>query len=125
MGPGGTFEPLAVERALLEERAAALARVTDLFEEAWREAWALWGQGLALGEEEQLAAYGEALHRLRFRRWCLLVQREALGLYRHERLDELFPFPPLPVQRDPCGRGSGAVDFGPSFPYPTHGPTGR
>lgn len=96
MKAGGLFPPLSVERALLKERAAALARVTDLFEEAWREVWDLWRQGPGQGKEGDRTAYEEALRRLRFRLWCLLVQREALGLYRHERLHELFPFPTAP-----------------------------
>ena len=125
MGAGGAFEPLPIERALLEERAASLARVTDLFEEAWREAWDLWRQGPAQGKGGNLEAYGEALRRLRFRRWCLLVQREALGLYRHERLEELYPFPPPPPEPEPPGKGNHPVDFAPTFPYATLGPTGR
>lgn len=125
MGLPKAFEALSVERALLKERAEALSRMTDLFEEAWREAWDLWRRGPGRGKEEDLAAYEEALRRLRFRRWCLLVQREALGLYRHERLEELYPLPPIPASRDLSGRGREAVDFAPSFPYPTCGPTGR
>ncbi len=103
MGLPKAFEALSVERALLQERAEALGRVTDLFEEAWREAWGLWRRGPGRGEEADPAAYEEALRRLSFRRWCLLVQREALGLYRHERLEELYPLPPAPAGRDLSG----------------------
>lgn len=82
---------------LQEERAAALARISRHLERlieqlhATREQIA---QGTREDRARDIAAYRE-LHRQAVKyRWYLEVQREALGLRHHHRLDEFYPIPP-------------------------------
>jgi hypothetical protein len=79
-------------RDLQAERASALARVTEELERALaelREAdLAAGSPGAAERRKEALAHAGERL-------WCLIVQREALGLTRHEVLYDVLRVPPL------------------------------
>jgi hypothetical protein len=86
---------LHLERELVAERAAALARIAETFERLSRRlaqaGAALAGQGATDGA---LAAY-RALRREALRwRWYLEVQREAVGFLRHDDLERLYPVPP-------------------------------
>ena len=85
-------------RELNEERAAALRRISGTLE-------SLIGQLHASRERVRRASSGDrdrelaALRDLRARalkyRWYLEVQREALGIRRHEALDEFYKVPPI------------------------------
>jgi hypothetical protein len=92
-----------LEEEFRQERAAALGRIGRTLEghlatlqrlrAAWRDAPA--------PDREQLAAQYADVHRQAVRyRWYLEVQREAVGLRRHERLDEQYRVPP-PAIDDP------------------------
>ena len=88
-----------IETELQAERAAALARIAGRLEELvarLAESWSLLGR---LGDEnrrERLAAYRALRAEARLYRWYLEVQRDALGLRRHDGLDEFYPIPPEP-----------------------------
>jgi hypothetical protein len=85
-------------RELNEERVAALRRISGALE-------SLIGQLHASRERMRQASGADrdreivALRDLRARaltyRWYLEVQREALGLRRHEALDEFYRVPPI------------------------------
>ncbi len=87
-----------VERELQEERAAALARIAGRLGELVAQLGEARSRLGGLGPDERrgaLEAY-RALHaEARLYRWYLEVQREAVGLRRHDGLDELFPIPAL------------------------------
>jgi hypothetical protein len=73
--------------------------------EAEAEAAARPSQATAERRRQALARAGERL-------WCLVVQREAMGLTRHQVLDEVLKIPPAvhavmgPGPRPPGPRGS-------------------
>jgi hypothetical protein len=51
----------------------------------------------AMPERDRSAAlgrYASLLERARTWRWYLEVQREAVGLTRHDLIDQLYPLPP-------------------------------
>ena len=85
-------------RELNEERVAALRRISGTLE-------SLIGQLQASRERVRRASSADrdreltALRDLRARalkyRWYLEVQREALGIRRHEALDEFYKVPPI------------------------------
>lgn len=87
-----------IQREIQAEKAAALARIAGTLEDIL----ARMGRAEAAardadGEERDrlLARHGDLrLRALRYR-WYLEVQREAVGLTRHETLDELYPIPDL------------------------------
>ena len=83
-------------RELNEERAAALLRISRTLD-------ALIAQLRATRERlahvqgddrpREIAAYQELRREALRYRWYLEVQREALGLLQHHRLDEFYPIP--------------------------------
>jgi hypothetical protein len=84
-------------KELQEERAAALARISRRLESLIDQLHATRTQ-IAHGRDEErardVAAYRE-LHRQAMKyRWYLEVQREAVGLTQHHRLDEFYRIPP-------------------------------
>jgi hypothetical protein len=85
-----------VERELQAERAAALARIAGRLGELVARL-AEMRTGLPSqpgpGRKEQLEAYRAVRQEARLYRWYLEVQREALGLRRHDGLDEHYPIP--------------------------------
>lgn|SRR2546425_6045989 len=83
-------------RDLNEERIAALRRISGTLESLIEQLQALRTRipQLAGGERaRELSAYRELRRRAILYRWYLEVQREALGLYHHHRLDEFYPVP--------------------------------
>jgi len=85
-------------KELQEERAAALARISRRLERLLDQLQATREQ-IARGRDEDraraIAAYRE-LHKEAVKyRWYLEVQREALGLRQHHRLDEYYKVPAL------------------------------
>jgi hypothetical protein len=85
-------------KELQEERAAALARISRRLERLLEQLQATREQ-IAQSREEDRARDIEAYRELRQQavkyRWYLEVQREAIGLRHHQRLDEFYPIPPL------------------------------
>jgi len=86
-----------VEQEIQQERAAALGRIGrtlhDLIERLarLRERYA----GAGHEERQQIVRdYSDVMDRARLYRWYLEVQREAVGLRRHECLDRIYPVPP-------------------------------
>ena len=84
-------------RELQEERAAALARISRRLERLIEQLQATREQ-IAHGRDEDrerdLAAYRELHKQALTYRWYLEVQREAIGLRQHQRIDEFYPIPP-------------------------------
>lgn len=85
----------ATERELLSEKAAALRRIAgrleELLAELGRMRTALSGGGPE--HEGRLASYRAVREEARRYRWYLEVQREAVGLRRHEDLEPHYPIP--------------------------------
>jgi hypothetical protein len=83
-------------RELNEERAAALLRISRTLEaliaqlRASRERLA---QAQGSDRPSEVAAYRDLRREALRYRWYLEVQREALGLRQHHRLDEFYPIP--------------------------------
>jgi hypothetical protein len=44
--------------------------------------------------ETKLAEYRKRRGETEHRKWCLIVQREAMGLYNHDDVEELYRVPP-------------------------------
>lgn len=85
-----------IERELTEERAAALLRISGTLEsligqlnEARDRLHTLAGTE----RQRQVSIYDDLRRRAVKYRWYLEVQREALGLRHHHRLDEFYPIP--------------------------------
>lgn len=88
---------LAIEVELRQERAAALKRVGHKLEAMIDELQALRQRALAAptGQRDELsAAYAKLRAETETQRWYMVVQREAMGLYHHGDLDDLYPIPP-------------------------------
>ena len=85
-----------IEFELMEERAAALRRISQTLESLINELRQLRAH---IGEihwsnpSPDVARYRELRRRAVRYRWYLEVQREALGLHPHHRLDEFYSIP--------------------------------
>ena len=83
-------------RELNEERAAALLRISGTLDSliaqlrARRERIA---NVHGAERRREIAAYSELRQQAILYRWYLEVQREAVGLRQHHRLDEFYPIP--------------------------------
>lgn len=85
-----------VEKELVAERAAALARIAGRLGELVARLAETRAVLASLAGEERRARLGEyqvLRAEARLYRWYLEVQREALGLRRHDGLDEFYPIP--------------------------------
>ena len=88
-----------LEKELQSEKAAALARIAATLDDACRALARLApaDEGGAEAESRYRARHEELRQRALRYRWYLEVQREAVGISRHDGLDELYPIPdPLP-----------------------------
>jgi hypothetical protein len=85
-------------KELQEERAAALSRISRRLEFLIAQLEATREQIAHAPEDDRarsVAAYRE-LHKQAVKyRWYLEVQREAIGLRQHHRIDEFYRIPPL------------------------------
>ena len=82
---------------LYEDRAATLGRIGGTLESLIETLNTIRMQLPAMPAAERpaaLARYASLLERARTWRWYLEVQREAVGLTRHELIDEVYPLPP-------------------------------
>ena len=87
------------EAELRAEKAAALARIAATLEGLLAELSRRRETFGALSSEERAAAaeaYDALREQARLYRWYLVVQREALGLVRHDDVDRHYP-PPEPL----------------------------
>ena len=82
---------------LHEDRAAALGRIGGTLQSLIDALNTLRSQLPAIPDRDRpaaLARYSALLEKARLWRWYLEVQREAIGLRRHDLIDELYPVPP-------------------------------
>ena len=104
MGPGGqamttmhhTVQYDRLLRDLNEEKVGALRRISGTLESLIEQLHALRARMPQLDAAEraqELSAYREVRRRAVLYRWYLEVQREALGLRHHHRLDEFYVIP--------------------------------
>ena len=86
-----------IARELNQERAAALRRISQTLEGVIAQLRAA-GERVRGGEADDrsgaVATYRELRRRAVQYRWYLEVQREAIGLRHHHRLDEFYQIPP-------------------------------
>jgi hypothetical protein len=83
-------------RELNEERAAALRRISGTLESLIGELQAARTRIASLADSDrapEVAAYAALRRNALQYRWYLEVQREALGLRHHHRLDEFYRIP--------------------------------
>ncbi len=100
----GRLEALArTEAEIRGEKAAALRQTAGTFEALLARLARLRADLAApagRSRARRLRLYRELRERTLHQRWCLEVQREAVGLRRHDVLDEMYPMPPpLPEDR--------------------------
>jgi hypothetical protein len=84
------------EAELRAEKAAALARIAGTLEGLLAELQRRGTEFGRLGSEERdraAEAYDALREQARLYRWYLVVQREALGLFRHDDVDRHYPLP--------------------------------
>jgi hypothetical protein len=86
------------ERELAAERAAALARIAGTLEDLLLRLDALRvtleaGAVRPARRDALREEYGRLREQARLYRWYLRVQREAVGFFRHDGLDERYPIP--------------------------------
>jgi hypothetical protein len=98
MGGRGSEEGFVrFERELVQERAAALVRISSALEGLLHSLDRLRSEAAAAASgpdrDERLALHTLTLKEARRYRWYLEVQREALGLRNHAGLDEHYPMP--------------------------------
>jgi len=85
-----------IEEELREERVCALRRIAERLEELLvrlHEEGAAARAAAGAERDARAAAYRAVRREARLHRWYLEVQREAMGLRSHERLDEFYPIP--------------------------------
>ncbi len=112
---------LAVETEIQQEKAETLGRAGERLERALQEletfhrdlmdlACSTPASVLANSERvpaemgEKLAQYARLCEEAKQLRHCLIIQREAVGLWRHDDVDRLYPVPPpltLPMVTHP------------------------
>ena len=91
-----------VQDEITAEKAAALARIAGTLEALLADLRRLEAEAAeaADGGAKAAARHRELRDRALRYRWYLEVQREAVGLTRHDALDELYPVPqPLELDR--------------------------
>jgi len=90
-----------IEKEIAGEKLATLRRIAEVLESSIREAERIRVGIVDLASvnlDRVAAAHGAARDRAVRYRWYLEVQREALGLFQHGVLDEIYPLPP-PLER--------------------------
>jgi hypothetical protein len=83
-------------RELTEERASALRRISRMLESLIDELHGIRARVESLevpDRARERAAYDEVRRQALLYRWYLEVQRDALGLHQHDRLDEFYKVP--------------------------------
>ena len=88
---------LQIEQQLAEERVSALTRIGKRLESilaSLDELAAEYRTRAGPSRDRVLDAYRHRHHEARRYRWYLEVQRESVGLRRHQVLDRIYPLPP-------------------------------
>ena len=97
MGEARAAEGLArIQQEINSEKAAALSRIAGTLEALLAELQRIASDAAAAPARERaraLARHREVRERALRYRWYLEVQRESVGLTRHEALDEMYPMP--------------------------------
>lgn len=92
---GGT---LAIELELRAEAASSIKALGRRLEHELAELQQLGEQVKALPpgrtRERKLAEYTEKRREAEYRQWTLIVQREAMGLFNHDDVEEIYRIPP-------------------------------
>jgi hypothetical protein len=89
--------PLAIEVQIRQEKASALRRVGDTLEKLIAELTRLEGELRTVSgptRAKRVAQYQQLWADADYQRWCLIVQREAMGLWNHEEVDLMYRLPP-------------------------------
>ena len=85
-----------IQDEINSEKAAALSRIAGTLEALLAELARIAAEAAAAAERERerkVARHREVREQALRYRWYLEVQREAVGLTRHEALDEMYPVP--------------------------------
>lgn len=94
----------SIEREILEEMAYALCRSSDKLNVALLEVDLARHEATHAASVElrraKVAQYHQRRREAMRARWEFIVHREALGLYRHDIVDEEFPVPPVFREED-------------------------
>ncbi len=89
---------LAIEVALRAEAANSLKALGHRLDRQLTELRQLGQQVQALApgsvRDRKLAEYDEKRRDAEYRKWTLIVQREAMGLFNHEDVEEIYRVPP-------------------------------
>lgn len=88
---------MAVEVAFRQETVSSLRRVGEKLEKMIAELKRLSGELSASdgpARAKRVARYQELRAQADYERWCLIVQREAMGLFDHAEVDLMYPLPP-------------------------------
>ncbi|HLL02041.1 MAG TPA: hypothetical protein VK539_15730 [Myxococcaceae bacterium] len=91
------FQPMAIEVQLNKEKASTLRRTGDKLEKLIVEMARLERElATASGpaRAKKLAEYQQMRADAEHQRWCLVVQREAMGLWDHQEVDLMYRIPP-------------------------------
>jgi hypothetical protein len=95
------FEPLAVEVHILQEKASSLRRTGDGLEKLIAELVQVEFELRTLSGPTRAARvklYAQMRADAEYQRWCLVVQREAMGLWNHAEVDLMYRIPPAVKQ---------------------------
>lgn len=85
------------EKELKEERANTLSLAGKKLERLVQQLHTLRTEIEALPEDARarhVEMYRELHQQARYQMWCLVVQREAVGLNQHKELEHYYPIPP-------------------------------
>ena len=88
---------MAIEVQLRQEKASALRRTGDKLEKLIGELTRLERELAAASgpvRTRKLAEYQQLRTDTEYQRWCLVVQREAMGLWDHQEVDLMYRLPP-------------------------------
>ena len=89
--------PLAVEVAFRQETAGALRRTGEKLETMLAELKGIESELRTLTgppRDKRIGLYQLLRSDAEYQRWCLVVQREAIGLFDHSEVDLMYPVPP-------------------------------
>jgi hypothetical protein len=89
--------PLAVELEFRKEQASSLRRTGDKLEGLLAQMKQMEGELRTLqgpGRPRKVVEYQQLREDAEYLRWCLVVQREAIGLFNHSEVDLMYPVPP-------------------------------
>ncbi|WNG43326.1 hypothetical protein F0U60_03870 [Archangium minus] len=89
---------LAIEVQLRAEAAASLKALGHRLDRQLTELQQLGQQVQAMApsplRDKKLAEYNEKRREAEYRKWTLIVQREAMGLFNHDDVEEIYRVPP-------------------------------